>query len=907
MKTFKSIFIVFILCESLFAKSDYKNTTMVIEAPVDSAVFNINRIINNFSNDGNIVAYDIDGNAGMRWPADLPISVGFASGIWIAGKDSSGEIRIAAAEYSSEWLPGKILPDGSPDDPYQAKYKVYTINRGNTSSSDYLNWPVVDGAPTDDSGNPLLLGDQTHWFVCNDADPERHTWIFNSIPMGVECQYTIFGIDSVQGLENVMFVKGLFINKGNLTLDSTYIGIWNDPDIGYSSDDRLGCDTSLAMGYCYNGLDQDRVFGAHPPAFGTMLIQGPAVPSSGDTANFMGRLILDQKNLSMSSFIYYSCGGSDYPGTGIEAYNNMRGRRKGGSFIINPQNGKPTTYYFPGDPITESGWIDTAQSCDRYSLMNTGPFTLAPGDSQEVIFAYIIGRGVDRTSGIRSLRKTAEYIQSLYNTNFQNMKLPLNLTHRPVRHRETIGGTELTVTIKPDEGTSLNQSECYLYYALDSAITFQQLALTPSDKPDEYSAVIPDDNLEHTVWYYFSVKTSTGDEYTLPVAAPDVYFINRIGPDQTSPSVSCESRLFRSVFFNHQKNVHGSFSYRDHSPIKSILLQFRLNEDPWRDESTSMQIISRKTDFDSGDYMAEVGWSGTVHWNVAGYGDIITIRLVIEDSTRAANQTFLDVAQIKIGKSEDIDDFLEVNVTDPSTYPETWINSGWYFKELSEQPYRVSILPDSVVNYGNNLDCIFQYKDKIPLSDYDQLFLQLYQFCSIAAGDTAYIETSPDGIAWNALNKFSDVQYTDQVWDSYALSDPIIGDSCYFRFRFYSDGNSEDTPFGWVINRIRLVADSTVVGIDLPENIVYQYRLLPNFPNPFNPSTTIRFELPKETFTEIHIYNLQGQLVQTLISKTLRAGQHQQVWHAENLPSGIYLYQMKTAFFQKNRKCILLK
>ena len=111
---------------------------------------------------------------------------------------------------------------------------------------------------------------------------------------------------------------------------------------------------------------------------------------------------------------------------------------------------------------------------------------------------------------------------------------------------------------------------------------------------------------------------------------------------------------------------------------------------------------------------------------------------------------------------------------------------------------------------------------------------------------------------------------------------------------------------------IRIMKTDEVVN---REQVPLTYYLNPCYPNTFNPTTTISFELPKETYTEIKIYNLAGQLVQTLLNEVKPAGQHQIIWNAGNLPSGIYFYQIKvedpagsgTGDFTKTKKCILLK
>ena len=87
-----------------------------------------------------------------------------------------------------------------------------------------------------------------------------------------------------------------------------------------------------------------------------------------------------------------------------------------------------------------------------------------------------------------------------------------------------------------------------------------------------------------------------------------------------------------------------------------------------------------------------------------------------------------------------------------------------------------------------------------------------------------------------------------------------------------------------------------------------------NYPNPFNPTTTISFSIPKESKIEIAIYNLKGQKVKQLVSdiRQLPEGEHSVVWDGrdeDNLPvgSGIYFYKLKAGDFQKVRKMILMK
>jgi hypothetical protein len=89
----------------------------------------------------------------------------------------------------------------------------------------------------------------------------------------------------------------------------------------------------------------------------------------------------------------------------------------------------------------------------------------------------------------------------------------------------------------------------------------------------------------------------------------------------------------------------------------------------------------------------------------------------------------------------------------------------------------------------------------------------------------------------------------------------------------------------------------------LPE----EYTLLPNYPNPFNPTTMIRFGIPVEENVTVEIFNSSGQRVASLFNGKLNAGYHEVKWDASNVASGVYFYQITAGEFQDIKKMILMK
>ena len=89
----------------------------------------------------------------------------------------------------------------------------------------------------------------------------------------------------------------------------------------------------------------------------------------------------------------------------------------------------------------------------------------------------------------------------------------------------------------------------------------------------------------------------------------------------------------------------------------------------------------------------------------------------------------------------------------------------------------------------------------------------------------------------------------------------------------------------------------------MPEEI----GLLKNYPNPFNPTTSIAFNLAEATHVKIDIYNSTGQLVNSLLDKNMAAGNHSIEWNASDMASGIYFYKIRVEGMEAVKRLILLK
>ncbi len=442
-----------------------------------TAAFLMNRIFNYYRTNGSGCSNPFSQRGeGFEFPKGSGKTLVFNDGI-IWGGIFNGEAspRIGGSCYSG-LKPGRILEPGTPTFPpvreqwNSASNRIYRVRRnvhqplpftGKMASridstelrflsrfqplsadsvyrqycQDWGNWPDTWGAPFIDQDTngvyewgtdfPCTYGAvQELWYVANDYDSLGSPNNFGSLPMGIEVQKTIWGYDAAGALGNTIFVRTRLINKSGCTIENMVVSQWVDPDVGNALDDFVGCDTTLNLAYAYNGGTTDAMYGTAVPAVGYLLLQGPVVTgSAGDAALFDMQYRSGSRNLGMTAFMGTDCGWSDFtcPSGGVPAqwYRAMVGQLpRGGAMHEYDDSTRPvTTFSFSGDPVSGTGWnepIGTGRAGDRYMIISSGPFTMAPGDTQEVVFATIAGDGPDRLSSVTVLKDYARQVQTFY-------------------------------------------------------------------------------------------------------------------------------------------------------------------------------------------------------------------------------------------------------------------------------------------------------------------------------------------------------------------------------------------------------------------------------------------------------------------------------------------------------------
>ena len=124
----------------------------------------------------------------------------------------------------------------------------------------------------------------------------------------------------------------------------------------------------------------------------------------------------------------------------------------------------------------------------------------------------------------------------------------------------------------------------------------------------------------------------------------------------------------------------------------------------------------------------------------------------------------------------------------------------------------------------------------------------------------------------------------------------------------YSDQNVNAGSYSYRLKQIDFDGTfeySKVIEVEVP--VLKEFALDQNYPNPFNPSTTIKFSLPEASDVTLTIYNTLGQKITELVNAKLEAGRYSYEWNAQNVVTGMYIYELRTNNFVSVKKMVLLK
>lgn len=281
--------------------------------------------------------------------------------------------------------------------------------------------------------------------------------------------------------------------------------------------------------------------------------------------------------------------------------------------------------------------------------------------------------------------------------------------------------------------------------------------------------------------------------------------------------------------------------------------------------------------------------------------------------------------------------------SDDSTYLPLSVGNKWFYNtvvsggfptiygnfimSISDEKYISGKKYYKCENYWESYDTIWIRYNKLTgyLVKYDSLFLDcekevnLFKFNAIP-GDTirdlctinSYSCVSlQDTTLFGITSKIKMFNITNNGWAIYVRNwhffkniGPIFNSSVSGRNIII---HSTQTLKGAIIDGV-IYGDTTLIGISTISNTIPKsYLLFNNFPNPFNSSTKIQFQIIKSDFTKLSVYNILGEEINILVNRFLQPGKYEIDFTSLNLASGVYFYRLTAGDFTQTRSMILIK
>jgi hypothetical protein len=482
------------------------------------------------------------------------------------------------------------------------------------------------------------------------------------------------------------------------------------------------------------------------------------------------------------------------------------------------------------------------------------------------------------------------------------LNLNMTISHTPVASSDNTNNISISALIQTGLKVGTGNLAPHLYYRTktgSSFSSFQSVAGTPAKGSETWNFVLPGQQLGTIVQYYLAAQDSSssivttlpkgGSGFNPPGSTPPTSFFQYYVANNglafndnattisnwtvsgtwgitTSKYVSAPSSFTDSPAGNYANNATLTMTSTTPISLTDILgasLEFAAQWDIENDWDYGQVLISTN--------------NGSTWTPLAGqYTNLGT------GSFQPANQPLYDGVQSSwVNENIDLTQYIGNNIllrfllkTDGSQ-----VRDGWYV-------------------------------DDIKISTYNLVPVELIALTAIAVDNSVIINWSTASELNNkgfTVERMNESDNNNITWDELVF---IAGHGTKNEITQYTF--TDVSPLNGQNNyRLRQIDFDGTEKIYGPTSInfenIFTYSLEQNYPNPFNPLTTINWQIAKDGFVTLKVYDLLGREVANLIKEEMKAGSHKIKFNGSSLSSGVYLYELKSGDFKSTKKFVLMK
>ena len=461
---------------------------------IPSSIIEVNNVRGNILGTGNVFSSVLSNNLTWEVPKDSGKSTLFQYSLWIGGVDESGNLHLAANRYNQVgrdyWMGPLTLGTATTTDAVEQEFEhIWNLTRaqiddfisnhgqaGYEIPEDILTWPAhgpegyaenlapfvdvnEDGRYNPQDGDyPDIMGDQCLFFIFNDSYANHTESSGDKIGLEVHAMVYAYDTPNDEALYNTVYFHYELFNRSTNSYALTYVGVWNDWDIGDGWNDYAGCNVRLGAIYGYNSSSNDDVYGSNPPVQVCTILGGPFLDPDGlDNPGYNGECgssdsyfsvnfdngIIDDERFGLSRFMVQSNSNNEAMGDPTDAtgyFNVLRGNWANGTkphyggdgysntvgpncdFLF-PGNSDPCNYGTSGE-LPNGGfnvdghyWTEEGEGnvpSDRRGLGVTGPFTFQANTMQPLDFAMTTVWSSGRESALDRVESVIEGVITKY-------------------------------------------------------------------------------------------------------------------------------------------------------------------------------------------------------------------------------------------------------------------------------------------------------------------------------------------------------------------------------------------------------------------------------------------------------------------------------------------------------------
>jgi subtilisin family serine protease len=466
-----------------------------------------------------------------------------------------------------------------------------------------------------------------------------------------------------------------------------------------------------------------------------------------------------------------------------------------------------------------------------------------------------------------------------------------DISHTPIQDNDDLDGPYLVSAFITPTGDPVDSSETKVFWSRDGGPLTNSINMFRTDA-STWIANIPGNGSPAEYRYYITTQDINGNITTHPAGAPGNFHSFNVNSDTSDPVIT-HSGIGVLPLVNWPGTVSAEIT--DNSGIDSAYVTWKIN-------TSGTQRHFRLNNTSGDNYEGEFN---SLPSDVDLF-DTVYYRVHAMDNSTAGNSgstaefaiTFVDKYFFEpfpsfIFNVDNWSQFTSVEVIDVNG-----VATGTFPHPVPSSPFFLTVKGTDAILESNVID-LGIFTSAVLIMNESEHDLEI--------GESVFVEFLTTTGEWDTVHVFEGTDNGFGVFEAFdsvtfSLSTEALHPGFKFRFR----GEGLETTDEWFFDNICLIGQ-TLTNLTGNNVIPKEFALNQNYPNPFNPATKISFDVPKQSFVTLKVYDISGREIAKLVNGSYNPGVYTVNFDASRFASGVYFYRLEAGEFVQTKRMVLLK